>query len=158
MNPQDPLAALHPLREPTAISWWPLAVGWWILLLLMLAAVAALGYQLWQRHQRSAYRRQALRQLDELRSYHVANRDDLTYIEGINALLKSVALFAYPARDVASRHGECWRTFLNESLPSSEQFTEDFANAAYVNARPAIDTEQLHRSARFWIMHHKVAM
>jgi hypothetical protein len=157
MNPQDPLADLHPLREPSAIGWWPPAPGWWLVLALGLVVAALLGYLLWRRHQRNAYRRRALRQLDELQSHHAKSRDDLRYIESVNALLKSVALSAYPAREVASRHGESWRTFLNENLPPPEQFTEDFDNAAYRNSLPAIDTRQLHRSARYWIRHHRVA-
>ena len=35
MNPQDPLAALHPLRTPEPIGWWPLAPGWWVLLMFV---------------------------------------------------------------------------------------------------------------------------
>ena len=34
MTPTDPLAPLNPLRQPEAISWWPLAPcggSWWLL-------------------------------------------------------------------------------------------------------------------------------
>lgn len=157
MNPQDPLAALHPLREPTEIGWWPPAAGWWILLVLGLAAVTVLAYLLWRRHHRNAYRRRALRQLDELQSHHAQDQDDLRYIQDVNALLKSVALVAFPTREVASRHGESWRTFLNENLPSSEQLPAEFDEVAYRDANPGIDTLQLHQSARYWIRHHRMA-
>ncbi|NQX88014.1 MAG: DUF4381 domain-containing protein [Halioglobus sp.] len=156
MNPQDPLAALHPLREPLAIGWWPPAAGWWVLLLLTLSILAVIGHLLWRRYQRNAYRRHALRQLDALRSLHVHSGDDRHYVEALNALLKSVALRAYPAAQIASRHGEPWRTFLNAHLPLAEQFTADFDNAAYLSVTPTINASQLHRSARYWIQHHKV--
>ncbi len=157
MNPQDPLAALNPLREPAAIGWWPPAPGWWILLVLGLGAAAALSIFLLRRYRRSAYRRRALRQLQALQSDHQENRDDLRYVKNVNALLKSVALLAYPARDVASRHGAAWRSFLNDSLPPAEHFTQDFDEAAYRTTLPAIDTERLHRSAHSWIRRHKEA-
>jgi hypothetical protein len=157
MTPQDPLASLHPLREPAAINWWPPAPGWWVLSVVTIATLALLGYLLWRRHHRNAYRRRALRQLDELQSHHAESRDDLRYVASVNALLKSVALLAYPAGGVASQHGEPWRTFLNEDLPPAERFTADFDNAAYRKGLPTIDTQQLHRSARYWITHHRVA-
>ena len=156
MNP-DPLAALHPLREPAAVGWWPPAPGWWVLLLLALAVIAVTCYLLWRRYQRGAYRRRALRQLEQLHCQHAQNPDNGRYLEGVNALLKSVALVAYPARDVASRHGESWRLFLNEHLPGDEQFTEEFGDAAYRQTPPAIDEQKLYRSASYWIRHHKVA-
>ncbi len=158
MNPQDPLAALQPLREPAAIGWWPPAPGWWILAALLLVGSAVLAYLLWRRHRRNAYRRRALRQLDALHADLAQGRDDtLRYIESVNALLKSVALAAYPRPEVASRHGESWRAFLNAQLPDAEQFAEDFDDAAYRDPPPAIDTQQVHRSARYWIRHHRVA-
>ena len=60
MNPQDPLAALHPLREPVAIGWWPPAPGWWLLAGLVLAALLALAWYALRRYRANAYRRQAL--------------------------------------------------------------------------------------------------
>ena len=66
MNPQDPLANLHPLREPELIGWWPLAPGWWILIVIALLCLGALIYLLIRRSRRNAYRRLALSQLQNL--------------------------------------------------------------------------------------------
>lgn len=157
MNPQDPLAALSPLREPAGIGWWPPAPGWWLLLALGVAVILALAVFLLRRYQRNAYRRRALRQLQTLQSAHRENRDDRRFAKDLNALLKSVALLAYPARDVAARHGAAWRNFLNDSLPPAEHFSQNFDEAAYRTSPPTIDTDSLHRSAQQWIRRHKVA-
>jgi len=45
MNPEMMLSQLAPLREPVAISWWPLALGWWVVLALTVALLA--GLALW---------------------------------------------------------------------------------------------------------------
>ena len=66
MNPQDPLAALHPLREPLPVGWWPPAPGWWLLAALVLVALLALAWFALRRYRANAYRRQALARLREL--------------------------------------------------------------------------------------------
>ena len=155
MTPQDPLAGLHPLREPAAIGWWPPAPGWWALLVIVLASAALLGYFLRRRYRNNAYRRRALAQLATLRRQYQDEGNRLHYVEQLNALLKSVALVAYPRQLVAGRHGEAWRNFLNESLPPADHFTPAFDDAAYQRTPPGFDPDQLHRSADYWIRHHR---
>ena len=87
MNPQDPLAALHPLREPELVSWWPPAPGWWVLGALLLLGLAILTWFALRRYQRNAYRRQALARLEALQSEYRSAGDLGSYAAGINALL-----------------------------------------------------------------------
>lgn len=50
----DPLADLRDIHLPDAISWWPLAPGWWILLALLLIVIGALFYYLrWRNIQKN---------------------------------------------------------------------------------------------------------
>lgn len=154
MNPQDPLANLAPLREPELVSWWPLAPGWWLLLVLCIASLAALCWWAWRRHQRSAYRRQALAQLATLMAQYDG---DITYLREANALLKSVALSAYPAADVAAKHSDDWERFLNSTVKPGQSFAPGFSSAAYSNAPTAVDAHAVHRSAQYWIKHHRVS-
>ncbi len=157
MNPQDPLANLHPLRTPELIGWWPLAPGWWILLLAGILLVTTLTYLLHKRYRKNAYRRRALLQLQSLHTDYLAKSDTGYYLSQINALLKSVALLAYPRTEIAAEHGAAWRAFLNRSLPPAEQFQPAFDDAAYQKNCPEIDVAQVHRAAQHWIRRHKVA-
>lgn len=157
MNPQDPLANLHPLREPELIGWWPLAPGWWLLLFTTLLCVAALVYLLRKHYRNNAYRRRALLQLQSLHTQYQASRDTSGYLTELNALLKSVALQAFPPTEVASQYGEDWLLFLNRRAKPNEQFDPAFAAAVYVKSCPKIDVVQTHRAAKHWISHHKVA-
>jgi hypothetical protein len=126
------------------------------LLVAGVLAVTVLTYLLYKRHRKNTYRRHALLQLDALQSRHHATGDDGRYLEQINALLKSVALLAYPWPEVAAQHGESWRTFLNRSLPPAEHFQPVFDDAAYQKTPPEIDVAQVHRAAQHWIRYHKV--
>jgi len=54
------LQQLNDIAAPNAISWWPLAPGWWLLIILVLLSLVALAYYLYAQHRASAYRREAL--------------------------------------------------------------------------------------------------
>jgi len=157
VNPQDPLAALHPLREPAAIGWWPPAPGWWLLALLCAGALLALAVFLLRRHRRNAYRRRALAQLQALQARFARDGDGARYARETNALLKSVALRAYPRREVAAIHGERWTDFLNRHCSPGLRFEADFTQAVYRGECAHLDATQLHRAARHWIQHHRVS-
>ena len=158
MNPQDPLANLHPLREPVAIAWWPLAPGWWLLIVIALAALLVLGYLLLRRYRANAYRREALARLQLLRQQYPHERDRSVYLAELNALLKSVALRAYPRRDIAASSGQQWLEFLNGSSKSGERFDNNLVDGAYRRDCPRIDLEQTQRAAATWIRHHEVGL
>lgn len=155
MNPQDPLAALHPLREPLPVDWWPPAPGWWILLGLLALSLVILGWILLRRHRARAYRRQALTQLESLRTQYQHTQDANAYLGAANALLKSAALMAYPRRDVAASSGSRWLAFLNDGVAPADQFPEEFVNGAYRKSGMAIDVEQMHSTAARWIKYHE---
>lgn len=154
MNPQDPLANLHPLREPAAVGLWPPAPGWWLLAGALLAALAAGVIWLYRRRLANAYRRRALRQLDQLHARLAQDNDTLGYAEAVNALLKSAALSAFPEREVAALHGQRWLSFLESTAPGT-RFESDFTAAIYSGEAQWLDTEQLHGDARRWLLRHR---
>ena len=159
MNPQDPLAQLHPLREPELIGWWPLAPGWWFLLTLLFIACAALAYWFWRRYRQRAYRRQAERQLSALLASYQNNGDAVVFTAEINKLLKATALSAFPQRSVAAASGEQWRNLLNDTLPNAapgDTFGPEFDELSYRPGPPALAPENLHKLALAWIRHHRV--
>jgi len=127
------------------------------LLVIVALCLAALVYFLARRYRANAYRRCALAQLQALHDTYLADKDDGLYITQTNALLKSVALVAYPPREVAANSGEEWQAFLNSSMQGTEHFHDDFATAAYQNTCPEMDMAQGHRVSRNWIKRHRVA-
>lgn len=100
----DPLDALRPLHEPAAISWWPPAPGWWVLLLFLLFVL--LVFWRWKR---ATLQRAALRELKLLASKINTSQQ----AAAINQLLKRYALVCWPAAEVAALTGESWLKFLD---------------------------------------------
>ena len=155
MNPQDPLSKLNPLREPDLVSWWPPAPGWWLLLAVVLLALALCLYLGWRYYRRNAYRRRALKQLQEIRQRY--RQDTPGGAMAINALLKAVALHAYPRREVAASSGAQWLAFLNNALQSSQQLGPDYIDAIYRKDSQPPDLDAICASAASWIRRHKGA-
>lgn len=156
MNPQDPLAGLHPLREPAAISWWPPAVGWWLLLALAVVCLAALALVLIRRHRANRYRRQALARLEQLHNRYLADGDAARFAAHTNALLKAVALAAYPRREVAASSGRQWLDFLQRHETPGAPFPEPFALCVYRGDYPESEVAALYTAALHWIRRHEV--
>ena len=154
MTPQDPLADLHPLRDPAALSLWPPAPGWWLLGTVSVLAVLALSVWLYRRRRANAYRAEARGQLQALRARFNRDGDVLSYTQGLNALLKGTALAVFPRAEVAALHGSDWLAFLRSSAPGSN-FSAAFSHAIYTGGTADIDVDELHHAAGHWLDRHR---
>lgn len=154
MNPTDPLARLNPLREPAAIDWWPPAPGWWLLAVLLLCGCIALALWSWRRHRRNRYRAQGLAALAAIEAEYRRDRDAAALAGAVNALLKTVALKAFPRTTVAGLHGEAWAGFLNDTGDRGQAFDAAMASAHY-RAASDLDCAALCDQAARWIRRHR---
>ncbi len=157
MNPADPLAQLHPLREPGLIGWWPPAPGWWLLSALALLTLAAGAWLLYRHIRRKAYRRAGLARLAEIERQYAVDRDRAAAAQAINAMLKGVALNAFPRRDIAAASGAEWLAFLNSTMPAGPGFAPASVTDPYRPDAGEIDIAELLQVARNWVVKHRVA-
>ena len=105
----DP-TSLENLRDivvPPAVSWWPLAPGWYVVIFTGLAVATFLAWRQLRQWKRNAYRREAL---DALRQAGSTSE--------IASLLKRTALSAFPRSEVAGLTGEAWCDWLETTGPS----------------------------------------
>lgn len=157
MNPQDPLAALNPLREPDLIGWWPLAPGWWIVSAVILLLLALGIYHAYRHYKRNAYRRAALRKLQIIGEQYLSDGRSDACLAAINALLKSAALVAYSRRQIASVSGEQWLEVINRELPPEHHLPPGYLTTLYGNSDDGEGIEQVMHAARLWIRRHRSA-
>ena len=139
------LDALRDIVELPRVSWWPLAVGWWVLLGLVLVALAGVVFHLWWQWRANAYRRAAL---SELRA--------ASEMTAVAAILKRTALVAYPRLDVASLSGAAWCAWLEETggrpLPAEVSSTLRWG---VFSKQGAVGEGPLQRFASQWIVEHR---
>jgi hypothetical protein len=112
----DPLNALRDIHLPNAISWWPLAPGWYVLIVLSILACTICCFYIAQRRKQGLAKREALILLN-IYMQNYANRQAGTQqsTASLNELLRRVALAYYPRVEVASLSGKSWIDFLNRT-------------------------------------------
>ena len=154
MEQQLPLKDIH---LPDAISWWPPALGWWILVPCVIALIAVLLWWSIHRIKQGQYRRCALKELEQQQARYKEHGDTLQYISQLNQLLRRVALQCYGRNVVAQLTGDTWLAFLQQHC-SAKQFDTDTAtkliNAAY-RAEPEIAIDASTQLTRLWIKTHR---
>jgi hypothetical protein len=138
-----------PLRDihlPDAVSWWPPAPGWWLLVVLGLLLLFAL-YRLWCYLRRPRLDKIAVAEVERLLADPAVVENPLDLLRRISALLRRIGI-SYLSREAgAGITGHEWYAFLNrltERAGFSEPSIEMLCNAPYQSA-PAVETDAVDR-------------
>jgi hypothetical protein len=165
MEAQNPLSDLADIHLPGAVSWWPLALGWWILLAIIMAGIAwSIVLWLKQRHRKQllqgaideldvAWRRYLAKTADYKHNRERCGKEAVKLLNGINAVLRRVALVHYPAEDIAGLTGNQWLAFL-DSCDNSSHFSSKTGKVlgdALYRATYDEDPAPVYRLAKAWI-------
>ncbi len=155
----DPLAELRGLHQPDAVGWWPLAPGWWVLMILVLAALTWYLVRAWLHKQRNLYRQHAREELDQLTTEFNQHQDKSVYLVDSHKLLRRVALHHYPnqQQDFAGLTGAEWQQFLNnccEEKVFDAKFTEHFSELPYQQSSD-YDQQRWQRAIYNWLEQHR---
>ncbi len=159
-DPQTLKQQLAPLVEPTAITFWPPAPGWLVLIALGLAFLFWAFIKLRTNWQRRTYRRHAQSQLQKIWSCYESNQNDLQLVDDINTLLKRVAITGYPSSHCAKLHGNDWVDFLKKhsSKPDVDTALKLLGDSRYQKnfdtGNAGIEPKALYEFTRYWIDCH----
>lgn len=110
MNPTD--FSQIPLRDihlPGAVAWWPPALGWWLVLGLLLAALATAAFVYRARFRERA----AIRGLKAVGAALAAGTAPVICIQRISMILRRFAMSVADSPAVAGLTGESWLAFLD---------------------------------------------
>ncbi len=118
-----PLKDIH-LPEP--ISWWPPALGWWLLLALILGVIAFIFLVRWLylRYRKPAWYYDAKQLLQTIEYQYKTQADANVCLRELSMLLRRVSLSHDPDPLVASLTGKAWLRYLDKILPQAKFNTE----------------------------------
>lgn len=154
MNPTE--LALRDIHLPPEISWWPLAWGWWLLIVL---AVLGLVAMVWWWLKRPAHTQRinlsaqasALQELDRIEQQY--SNDPLGLVRELSVLLRRIAISLYGRRSVAGLTGITWLQFLDKQGGSpvfSQRFQQALTELPY-RAQGSVDVQALVQEVRQWL-------
>ncbi|MDO9213688.1 MAG: DUF4381 domain-containing protein [Methylococcales bacterium] len=132
---QLPLKDLH---LPDPIHWFPPAIGWWLVIVLI-PVLIALSYWLYRRLTRKTALKSAKILLITIKASPMDNAQKLAEL---SALLRRVAMSVAPRAETAGLTGQAWLAFLDSSLigsPFTKGAGQCLASAPY---RPSAPSEQ----------------
>lgn len=113
MDPQEALQ-LRDIHLPGSPDFWPPALGWWLLLTVILCFLFWLVVKV-KRRIRKKKQHQILFDKFEGLALKLREHPDNEVLAEINILLRQLAIAHYPRAEIASLTGGDWLHFLDES-------------------------------------------
>ena len=105
----SPLDNLRDIHLPENIDQFPSAIGWWILLGLLICILGFIVFRAIKNYRALRYLRSAKLELNSLSEQQASNQS----LSQLSALLKRITLIYYPPNAVASLSGTKWWYFVN---------------------------------------------
>jgi len=163
-----PIADIH---LPNTVSPWPPAIGWWLLLVLVIALCAGSVYAFKRYQKKWRYRRAALSLLKQQYQQWQERGEDLNCATAMIAIVKRTAITAY-SEDSAALFGQAWINFLNQQTSKSyfsdslaqwmseQQYqahsSQQLSNSTQQASDNKVDIPLLYKACENWIKHHRV--
>ncbi|KAA0968913.1 DUF4381 domain-containing protein [Aureimonas fodinaquatilis] len=161
---QTALRSMHDIIVPEPVSWMPQTWGWAVVAVCLFIAVLIAVAAYVRHYRKNAYRREALRLLDEICTDMQASAALSADAFRLAELVKRTALAAWPRADVASLSGDDWIAFLNHTSKDSagDALKDVLKDLEYQKADsapplPAKMAEDLTAATRRWIETHHVS-
>lgn len=146
MQQQNPLSSLHDISLPAAVSAWPPALGWWLILSATLIGLGLSVFFVIRAYRRKQKRQRYLKALHMLKP-----QQNTAYYAALNRLLKQICLaYRGPAGNTLS--GEAWLAYLDKCAGKAF-FLPAFADFAQAidNPRIQLDAAALQRTSEQWL-------
>ncbi|WP_157957880.1 DUF4381 domain-containing protein [Aliidiomarina celeris] len=140
----NPLEQLHDISELQSVHWWPLGIGWWLLLSVLVIAVAIVFVHLRRRKHKLKLLKSCIGT--------VQSANDIAHI----SIGLRVAIRAYSTNHeiILLSSGVQFITQLNQQLPAAQQLSEqscsELGQALYQRSAPE-HIEQYRNFALRWL-------
>ncbi|MBS0044887.1 DUF4381 domain-containing protein [Shewanella sp. M16] len=145
--PNPALAQLQDIIHPEPIGAWPWAIGYWLVLALVIALITLLVIWLRQRARDLAPKKTAKQLLNQL------DKQATSYASDVNSLLKRTAMSYLSREAIASLDGEAWAAWLDSYLPEHKRQHIGPLLAKRHQATPLTlaEANELHQLTQAWL-------
>ncbi len=149
---------IEDIITPESVDFWPLAIGWWLLLILSFIVMVGL-FLIYKKHKKKwGYRKQALYLLEQtFKKWKAKKSSNEDTCHELLTLLKRTAITAYPDQSISSLHGEAWLDLLNSQTPSPlfDKAMRNVIRTQQYQKKVNVDINTLKNICEQWIKQHK---
>jgi len=155
MQATQPQLNLKDIHLPDAVSWWPPAIGYWLVLALLIAFVL-IFFAIRYLRSRTLIKRQALAEFSRIKSAYQTDLDQKTLASALSKLLRRAAISAYPVSECASLSGKDWLNWLDKQFTNSDVSFSDgpgylLTEFIYSDAKHTNDINELLDLTQRWL-------
>lgn len=150
--PDQTAASLRDIHLPDAVSWWPPAIGWWIVLALIIASVIFIP-KLYRRATYTPLKKVANDTFMEIIKQHKKNNNGLEFVVNTSQFLRQTAMSYTGREQVAQLTGDKWVQALN-NISVKKIFTDSLKQSlidAPYQKDSSVNTEQLINAVQEWL-------
>ena len=87
---------IRDIRYPNELEWWPLAIGWWLVIVIIFMAAVFLGYKFYKGWLNNHARRIALKELKIIENNYSLSKDMNVLLQDLSTLLRRTFLAYSP--------------------------------------------------------------
>ena len=144
---------LRDVHTPDAISWWPLAIGWWVLIALIVGLSVFSLIKFFKNRRINAYRKLASQELNRQFLVWQGKQNASDYLQAANTILKRAYLHA--GNESAGLSGAAWVSLLNthSSVELSSETADALTGQLYQKS-PTVDINRVHNEINSWLRNH----
>jgi uncharacterized protein YfaT (DUF1175 family) len=153
----DLLEQLHDIESLDPINWWPLAIGWWILIIIgVIMACALAGLAAHRLAFKRSWKNDTFQKLARLEE----NLSDATAAETVILLseyLRRIALRRFSRKECAGLMGEAWLKWLAKHDPKNFDWEKkgilliEVPYAPLSSSLSAHQIKDLIQAVRYWV-------
>lgn len=145
--PNPALAELQDIIHPDPIGAWPWAIGYWLVLALVITLITLLVIWLRKRARDLAPKKAAKQLLSQL------DRQAPSYVSEVNSVLKRTAMSYLSREAIASLDGKAWATWLDNYLPEHkrQRIGPLLAKRHQPTPLTLAEANELHELAQAWL-------
>jgi len=146
------------LIEPAPVAFSFGAPGWYVLGAILMFALLAVAWIIFQQYRKNLYRRQALKLITNAEATHPNSASTLLY--ETNMLLKQIAMSRYGRWNIAGINGMEWINFLNRSCHKAlfDENDDHLLQEQLYGSKEAVNTNKLVNNflnkSKEWIRNH----
>ena len=144
------LSTLRDIHLPSSVPWWPPAVGWWLVLALIIVLIL-LSIIGWRAYRQQRLKRSALRELQAIQTAFAAHNNRQQLLSDVSALLRRVCISLYPRTTAASLTGTAWLDLLNSNSNAFNKQLGQLLISGPYQAQSDYDSADLLTAVQHWL-------